>query len=174
MKKPSEFLILWNVLFPKKIVFVRHILYLTKFLTVVIQMHLRRYLMFIIDSMDQYQDLCDILDCRIEEICDGSQSTLTQFAVKEALNNAVEHGSFPIFIEFANLPTGEHVIKIKDSGKGFLVVDTLNVIRKKGVDRLLADKRFDLRGRGLLIMLKTVSKVDFNETGNEVQLTINS
>lgn len=132
----------------------------------------RPFSSFTLENMEQYQELCLLLDRQIEEICNEANVFLTQVAVKEALNNAIEHGSFPIKVEFANLPTGEFSIKVIDQGDGFLVAEKLELIRKVGIDQLLEDKLYDLRGRGILIMLKTVREVLFNEKGNEVILTV--
>ncbi|OIJ13377.1 hypothetical protein BKP35_09075 [Anaerobacillus arseniciselenatis] len=129
---------------------------------------------FMISSMEEYQDLCIRLEKQIEMICNKSTVFLTQIAVKEALNNGIEHGAFPVHIEFTNLPTGELLIKVRDNGQGFLVKDKIGLIREKGPDQLLEEQGFEERGRGLLIMHKAVRNVKFNEKGNEVSLVIAS
>lgn len=128
---------------------------------------------FHVTQMKQYEDLCAQVEEQINLLCKEENVSLTKIAVLEALNNAVEHGEFPVTIEFSNTHD-ELVIKVKDNGNGFLVKEKNDLIREKGVDQLLFEKIFAERGRGICIMHKTVNKVIYNDKGNEVSLIVSN
>lgn len=129
---------------------------------------------FRIENLEQYNDLFELIDRQIDMVCSGKTVVLTKIAVREALNNAIEHGAFPVHIEFTNLPTRELVIKVTDQGQGFLAKEKIELIRKKGADLLLDERGYEERGRGIYIMFKAVNQVIFNDKGNEVSLVISN
>lgn len=130
---------------------------------------------FRIEKRSEYDELCSRLDHQIAVLISEKSVFLTKIAVLEALHNAIEHGKFPIDIEFFNdFETDELLIKVKDSGKGFLVEEKIELIKKKGPDQLLKEMLYSERGRGIYMMHKVVSSVSFNEKGNEVSLVISN
>ena len=87
----------------------------------------------------------------------------------EAVNNAIEHGDYPIIL---NLHCDENIVEIhiKDHGKGFNVKKKLHDIEKYGTKKLLNDIVLEERGRGILMMMQIFHTVNYNKRGNEVLL----
>lgn len=94
---------------------------------------------------------------------------LLNVGIAEAVNNAIEHGDFPITL---HLHYDEKKIdfSIKDNGSGFNVKKKLNDINKYGTKKLLSDIALEERGRGILMMMQIFQSVQYNEEGNEVYL----
>jgi serine/threonine-protein kinase RsbW len=91
-------------------------------------------------------------------------------AIEEALINAMEHGnkSDPtkkIFLDYFK-NDNSIIIKVKDSGNGF-DVNSINDPTK--IDEL---NQYKDRGRGTYLIFKTMDKVTYNETGNQIIMQI--
>ena len=101
--------------------------------------------------------------------CDCFQDLIlfkVSIAIEEALINAIEHGNKgdttkKIFIEFIN-SAEKIVVKVKDSGKGFDVKKVKDPTKDDEVSKFLD------RGRGTYLINKTMDKVFYNESGNEI------
>ncbi|MBM7660018.1 anti-sigma regulatory factor (Ser/Thr protein kinase) [Bacillus mesophilus] len=122
--------------------------------------------------IDEYEEIVEFIEKQVKMICPFKMVYSTKVAVIEALDNAIEHGGFPIHIKICHSEEKGLAIMIKDSGKGFLVRDKIKIIEEYGVDHLLKDNLFNHRGRGIYMMFKTVNNVLYNEVGNEVSLII--
>lgn len=90
-------------------------------------------------------------------------------ALSEALSNAAVHGNrlradAVVRIVVRVEPTRCAVIEIADDGPGF---DVARVHDPTDPDRLLATG-----GRGVFMMKRLVDRLEYNETGNRVRLTI--
>ncbi|RXI96375.1 ATP-binding protein [Anaerobacillus alkaliphilus] len=132
---------------------------------------LRHVSTFRLCNMDEYDIVIGKLESVIQSLYPEKPIYLTMVAVLEALNNSIEHGKFPITARVEQNETNKELhIEIIDSGQGFPVPEKIRVINTKGVDRLLEEKLFSTRGRGILIMYKTVKSVSFNASGNKVLL----
>lgn len=98
-----------------------------------------------------------------------SEDFLLSVGIGEAVNNAIEHGNYPVILELQyNNSTVD--MRIKDHGNGFDVEKKFHDIEKYGTERLLSDIVLEERGRGILMMMKIFQKVQYNEMGNEVFL----
>ena len=98
-----------------------------------------------------------------------SDDFMLNVGIAEAVNNAIEHGNYPIIL---NMHYDENTIDmhIKDHGKGFNVTKKLDDIDRYGTKKLLSDIVLEERGRGILMMMQIFQKVQYNEEGNEVFL----
>lgn len=90
-------------------------------------------------------------------------------AVSEALSNAAVHGnrlhadsSVRVTVEVT--PGAQVVVEVADSGQGF-DVDAL-------ADPTHPSHILDPAGRGVFLMRRLVDRVEYNETGNHVRLTM--
>ncbi|WP_246939137.1 ATP-binding protein [Bacillus pinisoli] len=126
---------------------------------------------FTINNMEQYDEVCVQLNKQLTILHSTSQQFSTKVALYEAVHNAMEHGDFPISIQFVTQPN-DVTITVRDQGEGFLVSKKINLIQKQGLDQLLDEQKFSTRGRGIYMMCKMVSQVVFNDKGNEVSLII--
>lgn len=126
---------------------------------------------FYVQSGSNYDHIYQFLLKKLESIStDFKKLYHMRIALTEALNNAVEHGDFPIKITLELYKNGQLVIIIKDSGNGFEVTDKLSKIIENGIDYLLEEALFNVRGRGIYMIFKTVDKVSFNNIGNEIRM----
>lgn len=87
---------------------------------------------------------------------------LLKVVVFEAFNNAIEHGSLPVFLSNES-HNNTFIIRIKDSGPGFQYVPIHE-------DILTSPDTLQDRGRGLYIIHNVMDEVRFNEAGNEILL----
>lgn len=125
------------------------------------------------NSFEEFENTRIQLEKEIEAYSSSHSAFLTKFAVFEAFNNAVEHGTYPITVKFCDEEEEEQLhITITDEGEGFPICDKLGLIEEKGIEELLQEGLFLERGRGIYMMFKTVDKVVYNEKGNEVLLVI--
>ncbi|GAE36725.1 ATP-binding protein [Halalkalibacter akibai] len=125
---------------------------------------------FIVHHSDDYDELVSQLDRQVAILFPAEKQFSTKIALFEAFHNSMEHGNYPITIEFAT-KSAEVMITIKDSGNGFPIKNKLRLIEEKGIDKLLEDRVLEVRGRGIYMMLKTATNVLFAEQGNQVSLT---
>lgn len=94
---------------------------------------------------------------------------LLSVGIGEAVNNAIEHGNYPVILELQyNQNTLD--MRIKDHGNGFDVKKKFHDIERYGTEKLMSDIVLEERGRGILMMMQIFQKVQYNETGNEVIL----
>jgi serine/threonine-protein kinase RsbW len=98
-----------------------------------------------------------------------SEDFMLSVGIGEAVNNAIEHGSFPVILQL-QYTRNTVDMRIKDHGKGFNVAKKFHDIEKYGTEKLLSDIVLEERGRGILMMMKIFQKVQYNERGNEVFL----
>ncbi|MGN8841558.1 ATP-binding protein [Niallia sp. HCP3S3_B10] len=89
--------------------------------------------------------------------------------IGEAVNNAIEHGDFPVILDI-HYTNRAIDMRIKDHGNGFNVTKKINDIEKYGTEKLMSDIVLEERGRGILMMMQIFQKVQYNEMGNEVFL----
>ena len=90
-------------------------------------------------------------------------------AVAEALSNAVVHGNrmhatAPVRVAVTVVPDSSAVVEVTDSGPGF---DAAALDDPTEPSRLLLP-----RGRGIFLMRRLVDRVDYNQAGNRVRLTV--
>lgn len=90
-----------------------------------------------------------------------------QTALVEVVNNALEHGnrhdsSKRLFFS-GRLSAAKLLVRIRDEGNGF-------DYEKMIVPRAELSDPLALRGRGLFLVRNLVSRVSFNQTGNEIIL----
>lgn len=111
-------------------------------------------------SQNDYNQVVELLD----ENNKGWFGThfLLKVATLEALNNAVEHGEFPVVIETEST-LNTFKVRVKDSGPGFTYTPIDETILTE--THLLKD-----RGRGLYIIHNVMDEVRFNKAGNEILL----
>ncbi|WP_456276120.1 ATP-binding protein [Bacillus sp. AK128] len=126
---------------------------------------------FTIYDLEQYEHILSELEKQIGLLYSANLEFTIKVALFEAVNNSIEHGQLPITINFVSNEK-EIQITVKDSGEGFKVNQKLELIKEKGIDDLLEEQLFSTRGRGIYMMYKMVSKVVFNEKGNEVSLIV--
>ncbi|WP_456276119.1 ATP-binding protein [Bacillus sp. AK128] len=128
---------------------------------------------FQICRIDEYDRVVNDVEQEIVKYgCHYPMTFSTKIAFLEALDNAIEHGDFPINIKISNDGNKGLTIMIKDSGTGFLVKEKLSVIQEYGIEYLLQNQLYDERGRGIYMMYKTANHVLYNDAGNEVSLFI--
>lgn len=128
---------------------------------------------FELKNMEQYLELCNLIEEQLEMVCSEKTRASTKFIINEALDNALEHGEFPIKIDFSNRSDKkELLIRVVDSGNGFLGVQKMELIQKKGTDFLLNEALLNTRGRGILMMATMAKAISYNNKGNELLLVI--
>lgn len=102
-------------------------------------------------------------DYYIDEECYGN----ILIAITEAVNNAIAHGnkSNPSkFVEISFKPyLKELIFNIKDEGTGFDYHNLPDPTSPKNVEKL--------NGRGIFLMKHLADEVQFNEKGNEVEIS---
>lgn len=90
-------------------------------------------------------------------------------AVAEALSNAAVHGHRlqprrRVRVTVEVMPDGGVVVEVADSGGGF---DSQAVSDPTAPDRVLIPG-----GRGVFLMRRLVDRLEYNETGNSVRMTM--
>jgi serine/threonine-protein kinase RsbW len=100
---------------------------------------------------------------------DQDQLESLAVAVAEALSNAVVHGNrmhpaAPVRVAVAVVPLASAVVEVTDSGPGF---DAAALADPTHPSQLLLPG-----GRGIYLMRRLVDRVDYNEAGNRVRLTV--
>ena len=110
-----------------------------------------------LETVEDYEEFTKRLEAQLEKCCSIKNKFLTKFAICEAVENAIEHGKFPISVELRN--EGGLSIKVTDTGAGFLV-------QEKSQDDL-----FSKRGRGIYMMSRIAASVQYNRIGNIVLLS---
>ncbi|MCM3360637.1 ATP-binding protein [Niallia sp. Sow4_A1] len=98
-----------------------------------------------------------------------SEDFMLSVGIGEAINNAIEHGGFPVILDI-HYTNRAIDMRIKDHGNGFNVTKKINDIEKYGTEKLMSDIVLEERGRGILMMMQIFQKVQYNEMGNEVFL----
>lgn len=98
-----------------------------------------------------------------------SEDFMLSVGIGEAINNAIEHGGFPVILDI-HYTNRAIDMRIKDHGNGFNVTKKINDIEKYGTEKLMSDIVLEERGRGILMMMQIFQKVQYNERGNEVFL----
>ncbi|CAI9386973.1 MULTISPECIES: ATP-binding protein [Bacillaceae] len=98
-----------------------------------------------------------------------SEDFMLSVGIGEAINNAIEHGDFPVILDI-HYTNRAIDMRIKDHGNGFNVTKKINDIEKYGTEKLMSDIVLEERGRGILMMMQIFQKVQYNEMGNEVFL----
>lgn len=99
-------------------------------------------------------------ECLQQTEVESSVANRVEFALREALANAIRHGngvdsSDPIQLEL-ELSGLELLIRVSDKGKGFAIEEVL--------DPLLDDHLLKSHGRGILVMREYMGSVSFSQT----------
>lgn len=121
----------------------------------------------IIESPADFQGVdncCNKLRDFLNENGLSSEIFKTELVAREAMNNAVVHGSqiTGTFTFECKLDNGNIVLNIKDGGLGYRS-------EKENKTRIRDDNS---TGRGLLIIQQYTTDFDYNDSGNEINIKI--
>ncbi|MGG7621299.1 ATP-binding protein [Bacillus coreaensis] len=115
----------------------------------------------------EYENILCVIEKEVDNHTELKSSYLIKYAMIEAVNNAVEHGGFPVNIQFLTSKK-EFGFKVSDNGRGFLIEEKIKLINDKGLDILLTDCLYEERGRGIYMIYKIANRVIYNKKGNSI------
>lgn len=129
-------------------------------------------LIIVFNNYDCYKHIRLGLGSFIKDVVPNG-ATLVEVVLNEAVNNAIRSSdNNHIVVKLKIHNNGKLLIRVKDSGPGFSVKETISrVIKNNTSDELISSNKES--GRGLFIIHQVMDKVIYNQKGNDVLLVKN-